>query len=63
MATTNGPARLTVTRFAGLDDATVEFEPGVSVVAGRNAADRTPLMWGLAAALGSDEPPFEESAD
>ncbi|RDZ40106.1 chromosome segregation protein SMC [Haloferax sp. Atlit-19N] len=63
MATTNGPARLTVTRFAGLDDATVEFEPGVSVVAGRNAADRTPLLWGLAAALGSDEPSFEESAD
>ncbi|MGB9955209.1 archaea-specific SMC-related protein [Haloferax prahovense] len=63
MATTNGPARLTVARFAGLDDATVEFEPGVSVVTGRDAADRTPLLWGLAAALGSDELPFNEGFD
>ncbi|MFK8213912.1 archaea-specific SMC-related protein [Haloferax volcanii] len=55
MATTNAPARLTVAGIGGVDETTVAFERGVTVLTAGDAADRTSLLRGLVTALGSDE--------
>jgi len=63
MATTNGPARLTVAGIGGLDETTVEFERGVTVLTAGDAADRTTLLRSLVTALGSDEHSLARDAD
>ncbi|ELZ96427.1 archaea-specific SMC-related protein [Haloferax sulfurifontis] len=63
MATTNGPARLTVTGIGALDETTVAFERGVTVLTAGDAADRTSLVRSLATALGSDEHSLDRDAD
>jgi DNA repair exonuclease SbcCD ATPase subunit len=45
---------LTVEYIGGIESATVSFQPGVTVLVGRNATNRTSLLKGLMAALGSD---------
>jgi chromosome segregation ATPase len=46
--------RVEVRNVGGIDEATVEIPPGVSVLAGRNATNRTSFLQALMAGLGSD---------
>ncbi|WP_423746568.1 archaea-specific SMC-related protein [Haladaptatus sp. SPP-AMP-3] len=54
MSSSNGPARLVVDRIGGIDSTTVELTPGVSILTGRNATNRTSLLQALMGALGSE---------
>jgi len=47
-------ATLTVEHIGGIDSARVQLSPGVTVLAGRNATNRTSFLKALMAALGSD---------
>jgi chromosome segregation ATPase len=44
-----------VRNIGGIDETSVAFKPGVTVLAGRNATNRTSLLQGTMAALGSDD--------
>lgn len=56
-------SRLTVRNIGGINQADVVFEPGVTVLAGRNATNRTSLLQALMAALGSDSVSIKADAD
>jgi DNA repair exonuclease SbcCD ATPase subunit len=56
-------ATLRVRNVGGIDETAVEFPPGVSVLAGRNATNRTSLLRALMAALGSDDVSLKGDAD
>lgn len=47
--------RAEVENIGGIDRETVELEPGVTILTGRNATNRTSLLRALMAAVGSDE--------
>ncbi|MXR51926.1 chromosome segregation protein SMC [Halovenus sp. WSH3] len=46
---------LSVSNIGGIDDTTVTLSAGVTVLSGRNATNRTSLLQGLMAALGSEQ--------
>ena len=46
---------LSVSNIGGIDETTVSFRKGVTVLAGRNATNRTSLLQGIMAAMGSDQ--------
>ncbi|SEH18199.1 AAA domain-containing protein [Natronorubrum sediminis] len=48
-------ATLYANNIGGIDETTVTFKQGVTVLAGRNATNRTSLLQALMAALGSDK--------
>ncbi|NKE38086.1 chromosome segregation protein SMC [Natronococcus sp. JC468] len=48
-------AILSVRNIGGIDETEVSFEQGVTVLSGRNATNRTSLLQGIMAALGSDQ--------
>ena len=48
-------ATLSVNNIGGIDETKVSFEQGVTVLSGRNATNRTSLLQGIMAALGSDQ--------
>ncbi|WP_247730594.1 archaea-specific SMC-related protein [Halovivax limisalsi] len=52
-----------VTNVGGIDDTTVEFSPGVTVLAGRNATNRTSFLRSVMAALGSEKGSLKSDAD
>lgn len=56
-------ARLTVENIGGIDRTEGTFEPGVTILAGRNATNRTSLLQALMAALGSDDVSLKADAD
>jgi len=56
-------AHLTVRNVGGIDETEVTFESGVTVLAGRNATNRTSLLQGIMAALGSDHFSMKADAD
>ena len=60
---TGAHATLRVNDVGGIDQTAVEFAPGVSVLAGRNATNRTSLLRALMAALGSDRVSLKGDAD
>jgi DNA repair exonuclease SbcCD ATPase subunit len=60
---TNIEATLDVQNIGGIDETSVVFEPGVTVLAGRNATNRTSLLQGIMAALGSDDVSVKADAD
>ncbi|MFC6823403.1 archaea-specific SMC-related protein [Halopelagius fulvigenes] len=51
---TETTARLHVENIGGISETTVELEPGVTALSGRNATNRTSLLQAIMAALGSD---------
>ena len=55
--------RLTVENIGGIDNTTVELEPGVNILSGRNATNRTSLLRAIMAALGSDDASLKGDAD
>jgi predicted RNase H-like nuclease (RuvC/YqgF family) len=52
-----------VENLGGIDETTVAVEPGVTVLAGRNATNRTSLLRAVMAALGSDSASLKADAD
>lgn len=52
-----------VENVGGIDETAVNFEPGVTVLAGRNATNRTSLLRAVMAALGSDRATLKADAD
>jgi DNA repair exonuclease SbcCD ATPase subunit len=56
-------ATLEARNIGGIDETSVTFEPGVTVLAGRNATNRTSLLQAIMAALGSDNVSVKADAD
>ncbi|MFC6906799.1 archaea-specific SMC-related protein [Halalkalicoccus tibetensis] len=59
----NMTADVEVENIGGIDTAAVEFTPGVTILAGRNATNRTSFLRSLMAALGSDRASLKGDAD
>jgi chromosome segregation ATPase len=55
--------QLTVNNIGGIDKTEISFEPGITVLAGRNATNRTSLLQAIMAALGSDDVTMKADAD
>jgi len=58
-----GGVELTVENVGGIDRQSVAFSPGVTILAGRNATNRTSLLQGLMAGLGSQSVSIKGDAD
>ena len=56
-------ATLSVTNLGGIDMTTVEFAPGVTLLTGRNATNRTSLLKALNGALGGTAATLKSDAD
>jgi len=56
-------SQLSVRNIGGIDETEVSFEPGVTVLAGRNATNRTSLLQAIMAALGSDNVSIKADAE
>jgi predicted nucleic acid-binding Zn-ribbon protein len=54
---------LEVENIGGIDRSTVEFSPGVTVLTGRNATNRTSLLQAIIAALGGDSATVKGDAE
>jgi DNA repair exonuclease SbcCD ATPase subunit len=54
---------LKVRNIGGIDDTSVDFKSGVTILAGRNATNRTSLLQGIMAALGSDNVSIKADTD
>jgi DNA repair exonuclease SbcCD ATPase subunit len=52
-----------VENVGGIEETTVDFTPGVNVLAGRNATNRTSLLQAFMAAMGSDNVTVKGDAD
>uniref|UniRef100_UPI0021D5AA36 archaea-specific SMC-related protein n=1 Tax=Natronobiforma cellulositropha TaxID=1679076 RepID=UPI0021D5AA36 len=57
------PVAVTAENIGGIDRTTVSLEPGVNVLTGRNATNRTSFLQAIMAALGSDRPSLKGDAD
>jgi DNA repair exonuclease SbcCD ATPase subunit len=57
------PAHLVVDDVGGIDWVDVTFQPGCTVLAGRNATNRTSLLTALADVLGGDQATLKSDAD
>ncbi|WP_049941998.1 archaea-specific SMC-related protein [Haloterrigena turkmenica] len=55
--------QLTVENIGGIDDTSVTFSPGVTLLVGRNATNRTSLLQAVMAAFGSDDVSVKGDAD
>ena len=49
--------------IGGIEEATAEFEPGVTILAGRNATNKTSLLQSIMAGLGSTNVSLKSDAD
>lgn len=56
-------ATATVENIGGISETTVSFEPGVTILTGRNATNRTSFLQALMAALGSDQVSLKSDAE
>jgi chromosome segregation ATPase len=56
-------ATISVRNIGGIDETTVDIRPGVNVLAGRNATNRTSFLQAIMAALGSDNVSMKGDAD
>ncbi|WP_132060635.1 archaea-specific SMC-related protein [Halorussus amylolyticus] len=55
--------RLSVTNVGGIDRTSVEMAPGVTILEGRNATNRTSFLQSIMAVLGSDDVSLKGDAD
>jgi len=60
---TNAMVDTHVEKIGGIDDTSVSFSPGVTILTGRNATNRTSLLQGLMAGLGSTDISIKGDAD
>lgn len=58
-----GKTIVEVENVGGIDQTTVEFGPGATVLSGRNATNRSSFLRAIMAALGSDRPALKADAD
>jgi predicted nucleic acid-binding Zn-ribbon protein len=58
-----GEVEVSVRNLGGIESTTVELSPGVTVLEGRNATNRTSLLQAIAAALGSDRGTLKGDAE
>ncbi len=56
-------ATLSITNIGGIDETEISFRDGVTILSGRNATNRTSLLQGIMAALGSDQASLKADAD
>jgi recombinational DNA repair ATPase RecF len=56
-------AALSVNNIGGIDETTVSFQQGITVLSGRNATNRTSLLQGIMAALGSNQASLKADAE
>lgn len=59
----SGDAKISVQNIGGIDETSVAFSPGVTVLTGENATNRTSLLQSIIAALGSDQVSLKGDAD
>jgi len=52
-----------VSNIGGIEETSVEFTPGITVLAGRNATNRTSLLTSIIGALGSDDIALKSDAE
>jgi len=57
------PVEVQVENIGGIDTSTVEIPPGVTVLVGRNATNRTSFLRSIMAALGSDQVALKADAE
>jgi len=57
------PASLEVRNVGGIDETTVSFDPGITILTGRNATNRTSLLRSIMAVMGSDDASLKADAD
>jgi len=57
------PVRISVSNVGGIDRSTVEFSPGITILAGRNATNRTSLLQAIMAGLGSENVSLKGDAE
>ncbi|WP_266082347.1 archaea-specific SMC-related protein [Haladaptatus caseinilyticus] len=57
------PVELSVNNIGGIDRTDVSFSPGVTVLTGRNATNRTSFLQAIMAALGSERASLKGDAD
>ena len=60
---TTESARITVDSIGGITGCEVEFHPGVTVLSGRNATNRTSLLTALTGVLGGEKATLKSDAD
>jgi DNA repair exonuclease SbcCD ATPase subunit len=58
-----GTATVEVANVGGIEDASVDLPPGVTVLSGRNATNRTSLLRAIMTACGSSELPLKSDAE
>ena len=58
-----GTASVSVRNVGGIEATTVELDPGVTVLAGRNATNRTSFLRAIRAVLGGEATPLRRGAD
>lgn len=56
-------AEVNVENIGGIDQATVELDPGVTILAGRNATNRTSFLQAIMAVTGSENASLKADAD
>jgi len=56
-------SRLSATNIGGIDETEQVFEPGVTILVGRNATNRTSLLQAIMAALGSENASVKADAE
>ena len=56
-------AGLKVRNVGGIDETAVAFEPGITILTGRNATNRTSLLRSIMAVMGSDDASLKADAD
>ncbi|MFC4989775.1 archaea-specific SMC-related protein [Saliphagus infecundisoli] len=57
------PVEVAAENIGGIDSTRVSLEPGINVLTGRNATNRTSFLQAIMAALGSDRPSLKGDAD
>lgn len=57
------PVQVAVENIGGITNTTVAFEPGVNVLSGRNATNRTSLLRSIMGVMGSDDVSLKSDAD
>jgi len=60
---TEEQATVSVRNIGGIEETTVELSPGVNVLAGRNATNRTSFLQAIMAAVGSDDVAMKGDAE
>ncbi|WP_144906572.1 archaea-specific SMC-related protein [Halobellus captivus] len=56
-------AKIDVKNIGGIDKSSVEFDPGITILTGRNATNRTSLLQAIMGAVGSDNVSLKADAD